>query len=85
MMGFFRLLTAPVTAPVAGIRWVLETLLREAERQLYDVGTIRRELDAVQARYELGEIDEAEFERQEEALLERLLDARAYHQSNPLP
>ena len=82
-MGLFRLLAAPVTAPLAGGRWLLEVLLREAERQLYDVSAIRQELVAAQASYELGEIDEAEFERREEALLERLLEAQAYHQSNP--
>jgi hypothetical protein len=77
-MGLFRLLTLPAWGPVAGTRWLLETLLREAEREFYDVEAIRRDLDALEAGRARGEIDEAEFERQEEVLLERLLEARAY-------
>jgi Gas vesicle protein G len=80
-MGLFKLLTLPAWGPVAGTRWLLETLLREAEREFYDVEAIRRDLDALEAAR--GEIDEAEFERQEEALLERLLEARAYQRERP--
>ena len=35
-MGLLKLLTFPVSGPVAGTHWVLRTLLDEAERRYYD-------------------------------------------------
>jgi len=82
MMGLFRLLTLPVSGPVLGTAWLLDTLLQEAERQWYDTGAIRQELGELQARYQRGEVDDREFERQEELLLERLLEAHVFHEPN---
>ena len=79
-MGLFKLLTFPVSGPVSGTRLLLDVLLREAERELYDEAAIRQQLSALQACRELGQLDDAEFEQEEERLLERLLEARAYHQ-----
>ncbi len=70
------LLTLPL-APVRGTIWIAEQLAAEAARQLADDATIRRELAELEARYELGEIDEHEYVRQEDDLLERLERARA--------
>jgi hypothetical protein len=78
-MGLLKLLTFPVSAPVSGSKWVLKTLLSEAERRYYDEDAIRSELADVQRRFESGAIDEPTMERMEEDLLQRLLDARAYH------
>ncbi len=44
----------------------------EAERQYYDPAVVHRELGALAARLEAGEIDEAEFDRREDELLARL-------------
>ncbi len=78
-MGLFKLLTFPVTGPLGGTVNVAELLLREAERELYDEEAIRAAMETLGARRELGEIGEEEFDRQEEALWERLLAAREYH------
>jgi gas vesicle protein GvpG len=76
-MGLLKLLTFPISGPLA----VAQVLLDEAERQLYDEDTIRREMVEVERQLQDGEIDGAEFEQREEALLERLLEAREYHRA----
>ena len=78
-MGLFTVLTFPVSGPVTGARWLLQTLQNEAERQFYDEAAIRKEMEALEARLRAGQISDAEFDRREEALFERLLAAREYH------
>ena len=79
-MGLFKLLTLPVSGPVSGTTWVLQTLLDQAERQYYDVGSIRQQMADLEAQLRAGQIGDDEFDQKEEALLERLLEARDYHQ-----
>jgi hypothetical protein len=69
-----ELLLLPV-APVRGASWVLRQVLTQAEREFYDPGVIQRELAGLEKRLEAGEIDEAEFNRLEDALLDRLEEA----------
>jgi uncharacterized membrane protein len=59
-------------APVRGSAWVIGQVLREAERLYYDPATVRAELAGLEERLEAGEIDEEEFDRQEDELLDRL-------------
>ncbi|WLW51107.1 gas vesicle protein GvpG [Streptomyces sp. YU58] len=59
-------------APVRGSAWVIGQVLREAERLYYDPATVRAELARLEERLEAGEIDEEEFDRQEDELLDRL-------------
>ncbi|MEU6658737.1 gas vesicle protein GvpG [Streptomyces sp. NPDC046821] len=59
-------------APVRGSRWVVQQALAEAERQYYDPAVVRAELAQLEERLESGEIDEAEFDRLEDGLLDRL-------------
>jgi hypothetical protein len=75
-MGLFKLLTFPVSGPIDGGRWVLQTLLDEAERRYYDPAAIQQELAALEQKHQAGQIDQATLEQQEEALLGRLLEAR---------
>ena len=74
-MGLFSILTFPVSAPLAGGRWVLQTILDEAERRYYDPAAIRQELVALEQRFVAGQISEDQFAQREEELLERLLEA----------
>jgi hypothetical protein len=69
------LLTLPL-APVRGTIWVAERIAEEAERQLDEEPAVRRALDDLQTAYELGEVDEATFERREDELLRRLIELR---------
>jgi cytochrome c-type biogenesis protein CcmI len=79
-MGLLKLLTFPVSLPLAGGRWTLQTLLNEAERRYYDEAAIRQQMAELERQMMAGEIDDATFDAQEEALFERLLEAREYHQ-----
>lgn len=79
-MGLLKLLTFPVSGPLIGTKWALKTLVSEAERRYYDEAAIRQEMAELERRLIAGQIDDATFDRQEEALLNRLLDAREYHQ-----
>ena len=69
------LLTLPL-APVRATAWIAEQIAEQAGRELGDEASIRRELAALEMRYELGEIGEREYAEAERALLERLLAAR---------
>ena len=77
-MGLLKLLTFPVSGPIAGGIWLLKTLQDEAERQYYDPDAIRQEIAELQRQHQAGLIDEETLDVEEDALLKRLLDARDY-------
>ncbi|MEO3750489.1 gas vesicle protein GvpG [Streptomyces sp. B6B3] len=71
-MGLFsELLLLPLT-PVRGACWVAGQIADAAERELYDPATLRDRLAALHRALEEGEIELAEFEREEESLLLRI-------------
>ncbi|MGW5737747.1 MULTISPECIES: gas vesicle protein GvpG [Streptomyces] len=59
-------------APVRGAFWTVNQVVAEAERLYYDPGTVRAELAQLEEQLEAGEIDEEEFDRREDELLDRL-------------
>lgn len=59
------------------VHWVAKKLVEEYEHEELDEGSVRGQLLEIQQRYEGGEMDEAEYDRQEAALLERLEQIRA--------
>jgi uncharacterized membrane protein len=59
-------------APVRGSTWVIRQVLHEAERLHYDPATVRAELARLEEQLTAGEIDEEEFDRREDELLDRL-------------
>ncbi|GAA3486607.1 MULTISPECIES: gas vesicle protein GvpG [Streptomyces] len=71
-MGLLGELLLLPFAPVRGTGWVLRKVVDEAEKQYYDPAAIQAELRALEERLEAGEIDEAEFDRLEDSLLDRL-------------
>ncbi|MER7840044.1 gas vesicle protein GvpG [Streptomyces sp. NPDC096040] len=71
-MGLIKELLLLPFAPVRGSAWVVEQVLHEAERIYYDPAAIRAELARLEERLEAGEIDEEEFDRAEDELLDRL-------------
>ena len=77
-MGLFTVLTFPVSVPLLGAKWLLQTLRDEAERQYYDEAAIRKEMADLESRLRAGQISDGEFDRREEALFERLLQAREF-------
>jgi hypothetical protein len=71
-VGLIKELVLLPFAPVRGSGWVIGQVLQEAERIYYDPSAIRAELARLEERLEAGEIDEEEFDRQEDELLDRL-------------
>jgi hypothetical protein len=68
------LLTLPL-APVRGVAWIAEQVRQEAERQWNDPAALQDALADVEARREAGVIDDAEADRLEDELIERLLES----------
>ena len=69
------LLTLPL-APVRGTAWLAERIQEQAEGELYDEGAIQEQLMQLEALHAAGEIDDEELAAAEDALLERLIEAR---------
>src|SRR5919205_300626 len=76
-----KLLTAPLTAPLAGFRFILDQVAEMADRELYDEDRIREELLELQLRLDEGEITEDEYAEQEADVMARLRVAREYRQA----
>jgi hypothetical protein len=70
------LLTLPL-APVRGVAWIGEQVAEQAAQELDVEARIRRELGRLEMEHELGNLTTAEFEEQEDALLEELLQLHA--------
>ncbi|HKT09680.1 MAG TPA: gas vesicle protein GvpG [Gemmatimonadaceae bacterium] len=75
-----KLLTFPVSGPVAGIRWSLEMVERTAREELTDDTAIKQELMELQLALESGEIDDAEYLSREAKLMARLRDVRHWRE-----
>ncbi|WP_406415999.1 gas vesicle protein GvpG [Streptomyces sp. NBC_01614] len=72
------ILTLPF-APVRGVGWVLDKVVRTAEDEYYDPTPVQEALVNLERALDEGQIDDEEFARQEEALLHRMEEIRAYH------
>ncbi|MDT3400296.1 gas vesicle protein GvpG [Streptomyces sp. B1866] len=66
-----RLLTFPAE-PVRGVGWVVRRVVEAAEQELYDPAPVERELAELEGALLEGRIDEEEFDRREDELLDRL-------------
>jgi Gas vesicle protein G len=71
------LLTLPL-APVRGTAWLAERIQEQAEAELYDDAAIQEQLMQLEALHAAGEIDDEELATAEDALLERLVEARGF-------
>jgi hypothetical protein len=70
------LLTLPL-APVRGVGWIGEQVAEQAAQELDVEARIRRELGRLEMEHELGNLTTEDFEEQEDALLEELLQLHA--------
>ena len=70
------LLTNILAFPILGapimVHWVAQKLIEAAEQEALDEGKLQGKLLELQMQYELGEIDDEEYAKQETAILERL-------------
>lgn len=76
----FKLLTAPITGPMAGFRFVLGQVQQLAEQEVMGVDHLREELLLLNLRLEEGEITDEEFATQEAEIMARLRAAREYNE-----
>lgn len=76
-MGLVSGLLLLPLAPVRATTWVTDVLIDAAEKELYGPAAIRTRLADLNRRYDDGEVGEAEFEAEEDRLLELLERSRA--------
>ncbi|HKV52465.1 MAG TPA: gas vesicle protein GvpG [Gemmatimonadaceae bacterium] len=75
-----KLLTFPVSGPVAGIKWTLEMVERTAREEMTDDTPIKQEMMELQLALESGEIDDATYLEREKELMQRLRDVRYWRE-----
>jgi cytochrome c-type biogenesis protein CcmI len=78
-MGLIMGIVTLPLAPVRGVVWIAEQIQHEAERQHHDPSRLRAALHDLDAKRQFGLIDEAEADRLEEELIDRLLAADDTH------
>ena len=61
-----------VLSPLKGLIWLSDKINDMVQREMSDEGLIKERLMELQLRFELDEIDEEAYTRQEKELLERL-------------
>ena len=61
-----------ILSPLKGLVWLSEKINDMVQREMSDEGLIKEQLMELQLRFELDEIDEDTYSRQEKELLERL-------------
>lgn len=79
LAGILKLPVAPLTATVS----VAEQVLRQAEREFYDAGRIRAELDEVARLREEGSLTHDEATAWEDVLVERLMIGQQRAREDP--
>ncbi|WP_066943939.1 gas vesicle protein GvpG [Streptomyces lushanensis] len=79
-----QILTVPL-APVRGVGWVVERVVEVAEQEAYDTTPIERQLADLERELLEGRVDEAEFDRREDELLDRLDAIESARSGGPLP
>jgi Gas vesicle protein G len=77
MLGLGKLLGAPITLPIAGMKFIFQQVADLADQELYDEGTLRDQLLLLQVQLEDGDIEEDEFAEREAAVLARLREINA--------
>ncbi|MGW2648798.1 gas vesicle protein GvpG [Streptomyces sp. NPDC001393] len=78
MAGLVTEILALPLAPLRGVGWVLDKVVRAAEEEFYDPAPVQEELVKLERARTEGRIDDEEFARREEELLHRMEDISAY-------
>jgi hypothetical protein len=72
----FKLLGAPITLPIAGMKFVFKQVADLADQELNDEGTLREQLLLLHVQLEEGDIDEDDYAEQEAVLLARMREIK---------
>ena len=76
VLGLGKLLGAPFTLPVAGMKFVFQQVADLADQELNDESTLREQLLLLQVQLEDGDIEEDEFVEREADILARLREIK---------
>ncbi|MFJ5550310.1 gas vesicle protein GvpG [Streptomyces sp. NPDC093225] len=79
-MGLLTGLLGAPLAPVRAVVWVAQQVAEQAEREFYDPAPVWAALADLDRQLRSGEIDDAEFERREGELLDRLDEIARFRQ-----
>ena len=71
------ILLLPITGPIAGFKWIMNTIQKMADEELMNDQPWKERLIELQMRLELGEISEEEYGREEAIVFQALRDIRA--------
>jgi len=66
------LIDSILLAPLKGVVWLGEKLNEIVDKELNDTGRIKEELMRLQLQFELDEINQKEYDKKENELLDRL-------------
>ena len=64
-----QLLTLPISGPISGITWISEKILEQAGPDVNEIERLQKQLLTLQLAFDMGEVEEADFEEREETLL----------------
>jgi len=70
----------PFFLPVKGVVWIGRKFKETADAEITDKSKVRGDLLDLQMRFEMGEVSEEEYAKQEATLLERLEAIRKYEE-----
>ena len=73
-----KLLTLPLSGPIAGIKYCLMKVAEVAEAEMWDEEPVREQLILANEAFEEGRLPEPEFRQQEAELLARLREIREH-------
>ncbi|MBV8516747.1 MAG: gas vesicle protein GvpG [Acidobacteria bacterium] len=71
------ILMLPLKGPIAGFRWVMNTIQKMADEELMNDQPWKERLIELQMQLELGELTEEEYTREEAIVFQALRDIRA--------
>jgi hypothetical protein len=75
-----NILLAPFLGPIYGTKWTLDKVDRVVREQLTDDTPIKEDLMALHLKLEMGEIDDEEYVRREQEIMERLREVREWRE-----
>ncbi|MEO7217258.1 MAG: gas vesicle protein GvpG [Gemmatimonadaceae bacterium] len=74
------ILLAPFTGPWDGTMWTLDKVRRSVEEELTDDTEIKEDFMRLQLELEAGDIDDVEYLRREQVIMQRLRDVREWRE-----
>lgn len=77
LFGLGKLLGAPITLPMAGMKFVFQQVADLADAELNDESVVHEQLLLLQLQLEEGEVDEDEYVPREAELMARLREIKA--------